>query len=170
MESPIMVRILEAQVRPSQRGTPTGSHTLPRAECLRADDTILSGESGLSRTDQLGGASGTGGACPRFRHLTPACCCPTPGPWEDGDGSRGHLTPDRGGSLQSRAVCAGQRNRAVLGERVPVGLGGRTVLPSMGPSPFLVLTPRVFMQHLLCAWPCPAHCFTEEDSHIQAKT
>lgn len=29
---------------------------------------------------------------------------------------------------------------------------------------------RAFMLHLLCAWPCPAHWFTEEDSHIQAKT
>lgn len=51
-ESPIMVRILEAQVRPSQRGTSHGQlYPAPGRVSAGRDDTILSGESGLSRTD-----------------------------------------------------------------------------------------------------------------------
>lgn len=51
-------------------------------------------------------------------------------------------------------------------------LWGWEVGPSCRPWAISLLGPdsTAFMQHLLCAWPCPAHCFTEEDSHIQAKT
>lgn len=68
---------------------PTGSCTLPRAECLQAGTPRSSQELGLSGTECARRHRGQLATCPRSGYLTPACCCPAPGPLEDRDGAPG---------------------------------------------------------------------------------